>query len=68
MEEIITSFFKVFIPMAFFTGIVGYGIFSMAEHNIKEREQQRADCIASGGKYAESQKANANPRDDYCIR
>lgn len=68
MKEIIADLFKVLIPMAFFTGIVGWGIFSMAEQNRAEREEQKAACIAAGGKYAESQKANGNPRDDYCIK
>jgi len=47
---------------------IGYGIVQLAQENENTRERQRADCIAIGGKYAESQRPNASPRDDYCIR
>lgn len=49
-----------------------YGFYSaimqLSKENESTREKQRAACVASGGKYAESQSVNARPREDYCIK
>jgi len=51
-----------------FICLLGYGISCLSQENEDIRERQRAACIAAGGKYAESQSANARPYLDYCIK
>ena len=68
MRGFFIDFFKIMIPLGFFSGIMGFLIFSMAQRDIDKRAEQKAACIAAGGKYAESQKHNASPTADYCIR
>lgn len=38
-----------------------------SQSDLDQREQQRADCIKSGGKYAESQ-SRLNVSRDFCIK
>lgn len=38
-----------------------------SQADLDQREQQRADCIKSGGKYAESQ-SRLNVSRDFCIK
>lgn len=43
-----------------------YMVSLLVDSDIKEREEQRAACIAKGGKYAESERLN--PARDFCIK
>jgi hypothetical protein len=56
------------ISTIIFVVLLGYGIFFLASIDENERKGQKAACIASGGQYAESQRHNAGPASDYCIK
>jgi hypothetical protein len=65
-KEFFIDLLKVLIPLTFFTWLLGWGIYSLAQNGIAQREEQRAACVRAGGKYAES--ARLAPDKDFCIR
>lgn len=62
-EQITSVIFIFTLAAGFF-----WAIMKLEQSEQKEREEQRAACIASGGKYAQYQGHNAQPAKDYCIK
>lgn len=67
MRDILIELAQLALGVALLFGI-GLAIVSLAKENEERRQEQKAACIAAGGKYAQSLRNASGPSADYCIR